>query len=95
MEARGRKHKACFLKYHLGETLEINLAGKTTKKRQNSQHLHTHSLCIASPLHVKRRNQEGSLATRCQLPDYLGTCRPPSELSGMQYSHRQPWARSA
>jgi hypothetical protein len=35
MAARGRKQKACFLKYNLGEMLEINLAGKTTKKRQN------------------------------------------------------------
>jgi hypothetical protein len=28
--------------------------------------LHTPSLCIASPLHGKWRNQEGSHATRCQ-----------------------------
>jgi hypothetical protein len=33
---RGRKQKVCFLKKNLGETLEIHLAGKTTKKRQNS-----------------------------------------------------------
>jgi hypothetical protein len=33
MATRGRKQKACLLKYNLGETLEIHLAGKTTKKR--------------------------------------------------------------
>jgi hypothetical protein len=36
MVTRGRKHKACFLKENLGEMLEISLAGKITKKRQNS-----------------------------------------------------------
>jgi hypothetical protein len=36
MVARGGKQKACFLKYNLGETLEIHLPGKTTEKRQNS-----------------------------------------------------------
>jgi hypothetical protein len=35
MAARGRKQKACFLKQNLGEMLEIHLAGKTTKRRQN------------------------------------------------------------
>jgi hypothetical protein len=34
MATRGRKQKACFL--NLGEMLEIHFAGKTTKKRQNS-----------------------------------------------------------
>jgi hypothetical protein len=34
MVTRGRKQKACFLKYNLGEMLEIHLSGKTTKKRQ-------------------------------------------------------------
>jgi hypothetical protein len=58
--------------------------------------LHTSSLCIASPPHVKRRNQEGSRATtRRQHPDGLGRCRPQGELSGTWYFHRQPWARSA
>jgi hypothetical protein len=33
---RLRKQKACFLMYNLGEMLEIHFAGKTTKKRQNS-----------------------------------------------------------
>jgi hypothetical protein len=33
--ARGRKQKACFLKYNLRETVEIHLTGKTTEKRQN------------------------------------------------------------
>jgi hypothetical protein len=33
MATRGRKQKECFLKKALGETLEIHLAGKTTKKR--------------------------------------------------------------
>jgi hypothetical protein len=33
MATRGRKQKACFLKENLGETLEIHLTGKTTKKR--------------------------------------------------------------
>jgi hypothetical protein len=36
MATTGRKQKACFLKYNLGETLEIHLPGKTTEKRQNS-----------------------------------------------------------
>jgi hypothetical protein len=36
MVTRGRKQKVCFLKLNLGEMLEIHLAGKTTKKRQNS-----------------------------------------------------------
>jgi hypothetical protein len=35
MAARGRKQKACLLKQNKGETLEIHLTGKTTKKRQN------------------------------------------------------------
>jgi hypothetical protein len=34
--------------------------------------LHTPSPCIASPLHIKQRNQEGSRAARRQLPDCLG-----------------------
>jgi hypothetical protein len=38
--------------------LEIPLAEKTTNRRQNSN---------TSPLHIKRRNQEGSHAARCQL----------------------------
>jgi hypothetical protein len=49
MATRGRKQKACFLKQNLGETLEIHLTGKATKKRQNfdsstppahAEHLH-------------------------------------------------------
>jgi hypothetical protein len=36
MVTRGRQQKACFLKLTLGEMLEIYRAGKTTKKRQNS-----------------------------------------------------------
>jgi hypothetical protein len=36
MATRGRKQKTCFLKKTLGEMLEIHLAGKITKKRQNS-----------------------------------------------------------
>jgi hypothetical protein len=36
MAARGRKQKACLLKRNLGETPETHLAGKATKKRQNS-----------------------------------------------------------
>jgi hypothetical protein len=35
----------------------------------------------ASPLHIKRRNQEGSCAARCQRPDSLGRHRPEGELS--------------
>jgi hypothetical protein len=35
MVTRGSKQKACFLKENPGETLEIHLAGKITKKRQN------------------------------------------------------------
>jgi hypothetical protein len=35
MAARGRKQKACFLKWNLGEMLETQLAGKNTEKRQN------------------------------------------------------------
>jgi hypothetical protein len=35
MAARGRKQKACILKWNLGETLETHLAGKATEKRQN------------------------------------------------------------
>jgi hypothetical protein len=58
--------------------------------------LHTSSLHIAFPLHVKWRNQEGSCAaTRQQRPDGLGRRRPQGELSSTWYSHRQPWARSA
>jgi hypothetical protein len=53
--------------------------------------LHTPSLCIASPLHIKWRNQKGSR----QHPYGLGRHRQQGELSGMQYSHRKPWARSA
>jgi hypothetical protein len=36
-------------------------------------YLHTSSLHRASPLHDKRRNQEGSHATRSQLPESLGS----------------------
>jgi hypothetical protein len=45
MATRGRKQKACFLKQHLGEMLEIHLTGKTTKKRQNSN-------CSTLPAHA-------------------------------------------
>jgi hypothetical protein len=31
----GRKQKTCFLKYNLGETLEIHITGKNMEKRQN------------------------------------------------------------
>jgi hypothetical protein len=51
--------------------LEIHLAGKTIKKRQNSD-LHTPSQFIASPLHIKQRNQEGCHTARCQLLTSLG-----------------------
>jgi hypothetical protein len=37
MVTRGRKQKACFLKQNLGETMEKHFAGKTNKKRQNSE----------------------------------------------------------
>jgi hypothetical protein len=49
MAARGRKQKVCLLKCNLGETLEIHLTGKTTKRSQNfdpstpptcAEHLH-------------------------------------------------------
>jgi hypothetical protein len=36
MATRGKKQKACFLKYNLGEMLGIHFTRKTTKKRQNS-----------------------------------------------------------
>jgi hypothetical protein len=36
MVTRGRKQKVCLLKKNHGETLERCLAGKTTKKRKNS-----------------------------------------------------------
>jgi hypothetical protein len=36
MATKGRKQKVCFLKQNLGETLDIHLTRKTTKKRQNS-----------------------------------------------------------
>jgi hypothetical protein len=35
MAAKGRKQKACFLQWNLGETLETHLAGKANEKRQN------------------------------------------------------------
>jgi hypothetical protein len=42
--------------------------------------LHTPSPRIASPLHVKQRNQKGSCAaTRCQCPEGLGRHRPQGE----------------
>jgi hypothetical protein len=63
MATRGRKQKECFLKYNLGEMLEKHLAGKTTKKRQNSNS----STPSASPFHIKWRNHEGSCDTRHQL----------------------------
>jgi hypothetical protein len=59
MVAGERKQKACFLKYNLGETLQIHLTGKTTKKRQNFDSSTPPRLRIASPLHIKWRNQEG------------------------------------
>jgi hypothetical protein len=47
--------------------LEIHFEGKTTHQEEAKlQHLHTPSPYIASPLHIKRRNQEGSRATRHQ-----------------------------
>jgi hypothetical protein len=42
--------------------LEIHLTGKNTEKRQNRL-LHTPSPQIASQLHEKWRNQEGSFTT--------------------------------
>jgi hypothetical protein len=35
MVARGRKQKACLLKWNFGEMLETHLEGKATEKRQN------------------------------------------------------------
>jgi hypothetical protein len=35
MATKGRKQKACFLKYNLGEMMDIHLTGKTTEERQN------------------------------------------------------------
>jgi hypothetical protein len=66
MAIRGRKQKVCFLKETLREMLEIHLAGKNTKKRQNSD-TSTLSAHTYPPYHVKWRNQEGSHAARCQL----------------------------
>jgi hypothetical protein len=40
---------------------------KNHHKEEKLQHLHTPSPCIASPLHVKWRNQVGSHDTRRQL----------------------------
>jgi hypothetical protein len=47
-------------------------AGKTLCRKDHQEeaklwHLHTPSPCIASPLHVKWRNKEGSHTARCQL----------------------------
>jgi hypothetical protein len=69
---------------------------KNHQEEAKFQYLHTPSPHIASPLHVKQRNQEGSHTTRHQLPTCLGErSRPPGELSSTQYSHKQPWDKSA
>jgi hypothetical protein len=51
--------------------LEIHLAEKPPR-RGKTLNLHTTILCIASPLHIKWRNQEGSCAARHQLLTYYG-----------------------
>jgi hypothetical protein len=55
--------------------------------------LHTLSPRIASPLHIKWRNQEGSRTAKRQHPDGLGRRGPQSKVSGTWISHRQPWPR--
>jgi hypothetical protein len=96
MAARGRKQKACLLKWNLGEKLETDLAGKATEKRENfdpstppacTEHLHF-------TLNEETRRAPQAIAI-CQCPDGLGRHRPQGELSGTQYFHRHPSARSA
>jgi hypothetical protein len=53
---------------HVGDTL----CRKNHQEEAKLWHLHTTSLCIASPLHIKWRNQEGSCATRRQCQPCLG-----------------------
>jgi hypothetical protein len=70
MAARGRKQKACLLKWNLGETLETHLAGKATKKRQNFDPLHTFSLHRASHFTLNRESRRApgpSPITRAQM----------------------------
>jgi hypothetical protein len=45
-------------------------------------------------LHSKWRNQRAP-CSQSPAPILLGKSRPPRELSGTQYSHKRPWARSA
>jgi hypothetical protein len=94
MAARGRKQKACFLQWNLGEMLETHLTGKATQKRQNFDPS-TPPAC-AENLHftLKGETRRAPQATSRLHPDGLGRHRQ-GELSGMRYSHRQPWARSA
>jgi hypothetical protein len=53
--------------------------------------LHTPRPRIVFPLHIKWRNKEGSCATRRQLPNCLGRCRPPGELSSTWQISIAPW----
>jgi hypothetical protein len=92
MAARGRKQKACLLQWNLGETLETNLAGKTTKKRQNFDP--STPAAGAENLHFTLRNQEGPGAARCPCPDGLGR-HGQGELSGTAVLPQTTWARSA
>jgi hypothetical protein len=79
---------------NLGETLEKHYAGKTTKKRQNSESP-TPPACAWHP-HSMLNGETRRVPV---LPDassyWLERSKPPGELRGMWYSHKQPWARSA
>jgi hypothetical protein len=74
--------------------LETHLAGKITEKRQNFNPSTPSASAenLYFMLNGEIRRATGPTDARVQTA--LGTCRQ-GELSGMQYFHRQPWARSA
>jgi hypothetical protein len=76
-------------------------AGDTPVKKNHQEeaklgNLHTPSPHIASQLHVKWRNKEGSYAAKCLAANLLGRHRPPGEqISGTWYHHSHPWDKAA
>jgi hypothetical protein len=74
--------------------LEKHFAGKTTKKRQNSDSSTppAHTYHLHSTLNGETRRDP--VPPDASFYRFERT-RPPGEISCMWYSHREPWARSA
>jgi hypothetical protein len=75
--------------------LETQLAGKITKKKQNSNTPNPQPAHSFSMPHYKEK-PGGLLHCQTLAPNLLGKCRPTGEqISGMWYPHSHPWDKPA